>query len=300
VLEAIIRGCPVISYGFGFGHVRAANTALERFGLAQVARHEEDIQPALARALEHRPEPDSSFARRPSTASLILNDERRVRSLPRWRLRAARAVTTAAVMLAIGGWTLTTGASYRLVSHFVHMRPTTTVQTDRPEVGVLVSAPGNEVPLLANELAASGIHASFGLDRKPSGADRVVVAYGDQTIPELPTGGLVRWLGTRDQLHDLVHSMGFGRHFLYASSGPSVGQWWLAHGAGGHLIAGAVRLDDGDDIVGTLHPGELVQVSLTQTSDVATIVQRLQDALRADRLAAVPVGRLMRDAGASV
>ncbi len=40
VLEAIIRGCPVISYGFGVGHVRASNRALERFGLAQVARSE--------------------------------------------------------------------------------------------------------------------------------------------------------------------------------------------------------------------------------------------------------------------
>ena len=38
VLEAIIRGCPVISYGFGYGHVRASNAALLRFGLAQVAK----------------------------------------------------------------------------------------------------------------------------------------------------------------------------------------------------------------------------------------------------------------------
>ena len=38
VLEAIIRGCPVISYGFGYGHVRVSNQALERFKLAQVAR----------------------------------------------------------------------------------------------------------------------------------------------------------------------------------------------------------------------------------------------------------------------
>ena len=72
VLEAIIRGCPVISYGFGYGHVRASNAALVRFGLAQVARTEGDIGPALERALERRPEPDASFARRPSTASLIL------------------------------------------------------------------------------------------------------------------------------------------------------------------------------------------------------------------------------------
>src|SRR5260370_20071335 len=55
VLEAIIRGCPVISYGFGVGHVRASNRALERFGLAQVARKETDIAPALQRALQERP-----------------------------------------------------------------------------------------------------------------------------------------------------------------------------------------------------------------------------------------------------
>ena len=93
VLEAIIRGCPVISYGFGVGHVRASNNALKRFGLAQVVRNQKDLGPALAKALEHRPEPDTSFARRPSTASLILADERRARVVPRWQLRTARAIT---------------------------------------------------------------------------------------------------------------------------------------------------------------------------------------------------------------
>src|SRR5207237_1653872 len=51
VLEAIIRGCPVVSYGFGYGHVRVSNQALLRFGLAQVARTVEEIGPALDRAL---------------------------------------------------------------------------------------------------------------------------------------------------------------------------------------------------------------------------------------------------------
>ena len=74
VLEAIIRGCPVISYGFGYGHVRASNRAMLKFGLAQVAGTEAELGPALEKALAHRPEPDPSFARRPATASLILND----------------------------------------------------------------------------------------------------------------------------------------------------------------------------------------------------------------------------------
>ena len=79
--------------------------------------------------------------------------------------------------------------------------------------------------MIANELAADGIHASFALNRAPSPGELSVLDYGDQAIPLLPPGGLVRWLGTRDQLHDALRAMGFGRHFLYASNGPSVGQW---------------------------------------------------------------------------
>jgi UDP-glucose 4-epimerase len=292
VLEAIIRGCPVVSYGFGYGHVRASNRALLRFGLAQVVRSERDLGPAVQRALEQKPESDGSFARRPSTASLILGDERRARTLPRWRLRTARAATTMGAAVALSGWALTTGASYSLVSHFVHMKPTTTVQTTRPEVGVLVDAPSDQVPALASTLAAQGIQVSFTVDRAPSASQLGVQLLGDQVVPRLPTGGLVRWMGTNGQLH----RMGFRRHFLYASRGPSVGQWWMAHRAGGRLIAGAVRLDHGD-FVGPLRPGEVVELNVSSSSDLLTLVAELRQRLDAQHLAAVPVGRLMRDAG---
>ena len=58
--------------------------------------------------------------------------------------------------------------------------------------------------------------------------------------------------------------LGYGHHFLYASSGPSVGQWWMAHGAGGRLVAGAIRLQDRDDRVGHLRAGEVVELSVTK------------------------------------
>jgi hypothetical protein len=268
-----------------------------RFGLAQVARVQSNIAPALEQALAQRPDPDPSFARRPSTASLILSDERRASQLPAWRLRTARAVMTAGGTLAIAAWTLTTGASYSLVSHFVHMRPETAVQTSRPEVGVLVDAPLSQLPKMARELSARGVHATFALDRAPSWAQwQMLFDYGDQAIPRLSGGGLVRWLGTSDQLHDLTSPMGFRRHFVYASSGPSVGQWWLAHHAGGRLIAGAIRLDDRDDAIGDLHPGEVVEISSTRNT--VAIVTRLRRELASDHLVAVPVGRLMHDAGA--
>jgi len=301
VLEAIIRGCPVVSYGFGVGHVRASNHALVRFGLAQVASSPAQLGPALERALEHSSEPDGSFARRPSTASLILSDERRARQLPVWRVRTARAATTAAATVALVGWMLTTGASYKLVSHFVHMRAITAVATNRPEVGVLVDAPASDLPTLASTLSANGMHVSFALEHTPSQWELSLLGHGDQGVPELPGGGLVRWLGTRGALRRLIAPMGLLRHhFLYASSGPSVGQWWLAHGAGGRLVAGAVHVDDLGDSLGRLRPGEVVEISIPNTSLALPLVHKLRTELHAAHLAAVPVGRLLRDSGSSV
>jgi processive 1,2-diacylglycerol beta-glucosyltransferase len=72
VLEAIMRGCGVVSYGWGIGHVRVNNEAFARFGLAEVARSRDELGAALQRALASRPEPDGSFARLPTAASAIL------------------------------------------------------------------------------------------------------------------------------------------------------------------------------------------------------------------------------------
>jgi processive 1,2-diacylglycerol beta-glucosyltransferase len=72
VLEAIMSGCGVVSYGWGVGHVRVNNEAFARFGLAEVARSRADLGPAMKRALAARPAPDDSFARLPSAASEVL------------------------------------------------------------------------------------------------------------------------------------------------------------------------------------------------------------------------------------
>jgi hypothetical protein len=94
--------------------------------------------------------------------------------------------------------------------------------------------------------------------------------------------------------------MGHRHHFLYASNGPSVGQWWLAHGAGGRLIAGAIRLNDNDDTLGRLRAGEVVELRISSTYDALPLLDKLHTALQSNHLAAVPVARLIRDAGATV
>jgi UDP-glucose 4-epimerase len=297
VLEAIIRGCPVISYGFGVGHVRASNRALRRFGLAQVAGQRSELGPALERALVERPEPDPRFARRPPTASLILGEERRVVALPGWRTVGVRTAVGSVAALALVFWLFSAGASYNLMSHFVHMSPTTRVRVYQPEVGVIVDARESQLPSLAGALRADGMGASFALAHAPRGPELSALAHGDQALPLLTRGSLLRWLRTRAELHALLGPLGLHHHFLYASTGPSLGQWLFAHGEGGRLVGAAVLLRDFDDISGHLRRGEVIEVFGGHRHDALALLARLHQELRALHLQAVPVGQLMRDAG---
>ncbi len=93
VLEAHIRGCPVVSYGFSAGHLRANNAAFEHFGLAEVARSGHELESILRHLTRERRPPDSSFASLPPISARVLEARRRVRQQPRWRVRAERTAT---------------------------------------------------------------------------------------------------------------------------------------------------------------------------------------------------------------
>ena len=72
VLEALIRGCPAISFGWGRGHIRVNNDAYRRFRLAEVVETRGELASALARALELRPAPDLGYSARASAASIVV------------------------------------------------------------------------------------------------------------------------------------------------------------------------------------------------------------------------------------
>jgi UDP-N-acetylglucosamine:LPS N-acetylglucosamine transferase len=72
VLEAMMRGCNVISYGWGHGHLKANNEAYARFGLAEVAADRDELRGALKRSLADPAEPDRSFEALPTAASEVL------------------------------------------------------------------------------------------------------------------------------------------------------------------------------------------------------------------------------------
>lgn len=72
VLEALMRGCPAISYGWGRGHLRVNNSAFKRFGLADVVERRSELRAALERAFAGGRIADGSFAGLPSAASVVL------------------------------------------------------------------------------------------------------------------------------------------------------------------------------------------------------------------------------------
>ncbi|TML42939.1 MAG: glycosyltransferase, partial [Actinobacteria bacterium] len=77
VLEAVMCGCPAISFGWGRGHIRRQNEAFRRFGLADVASSAPELVEALRRALAKPKRPDRSFSSLPSAASIVLSQASR-------------------------------------------------------------------------------------------------------------------------------------------------------------------------------------------------------------------------------
>lgn len=130
VLEAHIRGCPVVSYGFNAGHLRANNAAFERFGLAEVARSEHELESMLRYVTRERRSPDSSFASLPSIASRALEVRPRVKPQPVWRVRTERvaaAVSAAVIVLVLALSLIHRENPYRVVANpiknTVHITP---------------------------------------------------------------------------------------------------------------------------------------------------------------------------------
>ena len=72
MFEARVRGCRIVSYGWGVSHIRLNNAAYRRFGLAQVATTSEELAAALQRALAQPRRPITSYGERPTAASVVL------------------------------------------------------------------------------------------------------------------------------------------------------------------------------------------------------------------------------------
>jgi nucleoside-diphosphate-sugar epimerase/UDP-N-acetylglucosamine:LPS N-acetylglucosamine transferase len=298
VLEAIIRGCPAVSYGFPVGHVRVNNRAYRRSGLARTARTRTGLTDQLRRALASRPLPDSSFARRRSVASFVLEGRMRVEPLSVGRQRAGLVgATLAATAFALAS-NLATDYTYPLLAKPLDLRPLTNVSTTRPEAGILVDVPSAEVPSAAADLYRSHIHATFAIGGSTSPSPLPVLErLGDDALPTLKGGAPVRWLETKDQLKHAASALGLPSHGMYAMprDGFTLGQYALAHMAGGSPVTGAVKLSAGHQ-PRQLASGQVVRLSLgSDQRQWDAVISSLAGDLKSAGLHGVAVSELLRE-----
>jgi UDP-glucose 4-epimerase len=308
VLEALICGCPVISYGFGYGHVRVSNRALEQHGLAQVAKSSAELGPAIERALSAGAAPDTAFVHRPSMAALILGSTRRVKPLPAWRVRVVRTLTTTAATAAVVLTAFLSSVAYGLVSSLGGVAPVTSVPTLKPQVGVIVETSARDAPALAHELWREGIHVTFALrSGSPAATDRLA-DYGDQLLPQLNGSGLLGWVRTRGELRRLERELGLrglarghgrGGRFLYTSSGPSVIQVLLGDSAGGTFVEGRVEITRPGELPRSVHRGEIVQIRISNPQAAWREVTALERDLRRRHLDGVRLDTLLQSSPVS-
>ena len=295
-LEAMICGTKVISYGFGVGHVRENNKEYVHLGLAQVVKKRSDLPAAIAEALAQPTVRDPRYAQLPTAATLSREMTRWVEPIPTWRLVGRRVLAGTAVFAVIAWLALGSGIGFNFADGPLRLKTVTSLPTNQPVVGVIADGPaGSEAQTLAS-LRAAGIQASVAVS-KPLAPDSVaaIKANGASALPQLRKSGAVRWLATRSRLKKLARNLGLTKPFPYEppAKGFSIGEYEAAKSLGGKAVKGKIVIT-GDSTVGSLEPGEIVTIVITNGASTAAAVDELKRALARNHLRAVPVNQLVK------
>jgi UDP-N-acetylglucosamine:LPS N-acetylglucosamine transferase len=321
-LEAKATGTPVVSYGLPVGHARLNTRAMADLGLLRLANDTRELREQVrASFAEHHalsgrathpregllavagqnvlaaPELVDPPELDPTAVDLVLDARRRVRPIPLWRLRLVAFVTQLVLLIGASTWLMSTDEVTAFASLLLGGHALKRVETTKPEVGLVVRAPADDVMLLASKLAGAGIRVSFA----DNGADVSNTIAGlralrDELVPELPrSGSLLRWVRTRGTLRSQAHALGL-RHrfyFLQPAGGLTVGQLVLARSAGAVPVAGALRLNAGGPLPHRpMRAGDVLVVSVDGSPTSLTGVERIVSWLRSGGLSVEPLGSL--------
>jgi hypothetical protein len=250
-LEAMAAGTPVVSSGLPVGHARVNTRAMAALDIVRLANDTSELREHVRASFSSSAASDGGA---PATASLpnpaavdvVLDVPRRVRPIPRWRLRAVALSLQLLLLLGAGTWMMSTDEVAAVAVSILHVHPLTSVKTRQPDVGVIARMPAGDVPGVAALLASHGVHISFADGgHVPPGATIVTVrSLGDEMLPEVPGSTVLRWVRTRSTLHAQARALGLSRRYYYLQprGGLTVGQLVLARTAGAMPVRGALRL----------------------------------------------------------
>jgi processive 1,2-diacylglycerol beta-glucosyltransferase len=312
-LEARAAGTPVVSYGLPVGHARLNTRAMAALDLLRLANDTEELcEQVRASFASDPPKPpgttrgptDSTATDRPSpqalaAADVVLDAPRRVRTIPVWRLRAAAITTQLVLLLGVGCGIMSTDEVTALASKLLRVHPLSHVNTDQPDVGMIVRAPASELRRVAAELAGRGIHVSFADGGVPSRATIAGLrSLGDELLPEIePGSALLRWVRTRGALRSQARALGLRHRFYYLQprGGLTVGQLVLASTAGATPVSGAEHLNaTGPMPQRPARAGDVLVVALDGSSSSLLGLERIVSWLGRDGLGVEPLAWLAR------
>jgi hypothetical protein len=303
-LEAMAAGTPVVSYGLPVGHARVNTRAMAALDLVRLANDTKELRELVQASFASLPEQASTAGeplalQDPGAAEVVLGAPWRVRAIPRWRLRAVALATQLALLIGVGAWMMSTDEVTALASKILRVHPLKQVNTDQPDVGLIVHAPRADIALVALELADRGIHVSFADDSGVPSRSTIVKlrSLGDEVLPEVPGSATLRWVRTRGVLRAQARALGLRHRFYYLQprGGLTVGQLVLARTAGATPVCGAFRLNaEGPLPHGPTRAGDVLVVELDGSASSVTGLERIVSWLGTDGLAAEPLTSLTR------
>jgi hypothetical protein len=295
-LEAMARGCPVVSYGLPVGHAKLNTRRMAEHELLALATSTDEL-------VEHVEQRRHGGGLRrqldvtggaPDAADVVLRAPARVRPIALWRLRTTRALTSLLLTLGLGVWVLSTDEFDALASVLSHQ--VKTVSTHGVDaVAVVVRAPLSEIPSVAIALKRDGIEASFASTLVPSAATLRLLHYlGDRAMPAINRGSLLHWIHTTAELRREARRLHMGRHFYYLEpSDPSFGELLFAPVAGAQGVVGAVQFSlRTHGFSRSPAAGDIVVMRLPGATDTSRAVSRLVLTLRESRLSDMPLPTL--------
>jgi processive 1,2-diacylglycerol beta-glucosyltransferase len=302
-LEAMAAGTPVVSYGLPVGHARLNTRAMADLQLVRLANDTRELREHIQASFQEPAFSAVTEAGAPSfeqaAVDVVLTAPRRVRPIPLWRLRLIAFATQLVMMLALGTWMMSTDDVTALASAFLGVHPLKQVHTSQHDVGMIVRTQPSELTVIASELAARGIHASFtdGAVPSPATIDKLR-ALSDEVVPDVPdSAALLRWLRTRSTLRSQARALGLRHHFYFLEprGGLTLGQMVLARTTGAIPVRGALWLTAGGPVPqGRVRDGDVLVVTSEGSSSPAAGVERIVAWLRSDGLGVETLESLIR------
>jgi hypothetical protein len=245
-LEALLRQCPVISYGAPWGHSRVNARIAEAQGLGQRAESLGELSAALHNIFDPvNPWPVPLVPPAPAAAPLVLDQTVRVKPRAAWIMRAQRIAMSSALGVLAVSWSLNSGAAYSLASKVLQTKPLTRVETQRQQVALILRVPQSSIGQVRRALAARAGHASFAVTRGVGRTEMLALgAAGDDVVPELTRGKAMHWLKTRKILKQDRRALGLPKHFYFLTptKGFNLGEYLYGRTLGAKPVDGAVRM----------------------------------------------------------